>query len=73
MVQFPGREEEARGEVIVFEIGMLSQYLLAAHVRGEEFEHVAHPNAQPTDAGSASAPVGLARDPLQQLIHSFIM
>lgn len=41
------------------EIGKVFENFRLGHIRGEEVEHVLHPDAHPTDAGTASTLVGI--------------
>lgn len=67
MVEAPAGESQARRHILEIQIRQLGDDLLRPEARRQEIEHVDDPDAQPPNAGAASALVGVHGDALHQL------
>ena len=62
---FPYRVQEASGDVLRFQVGKLFEDLLLTPICRQERENIGHPDS--TNAGTATALVGVDRDPVEQV------
>jgi hypothetical protein len=69
MIEATCRIPQTGGDVLQLQIGIGLEDLILALASGQKIEHVAHPDPHPSNAGTATALVGVDRDPVEQDVH----
>jgi hypothetical protein len=72
VIELLGRVEEARSDVVRFEVRILGKDVLGGLPRGKKLEDIDHANAHPADAGSPATLVWIDRDSGKEsgLVHA---